>query len=318
VLTSHLVSGAAALYRADYGSARANLEEVLAVYDPAQHQALAYQQGQDPGVQALSFLSRVLWLQGYPEQALRKCAHADELAGRLNHPYSSTIAALHAATIRAWFRWWEPCQSHAERALELARRGGFKMREANALILHGIALVHQGQIEVGISEIRQGLFGWEATGAGLVAYGRASLAEAHLLARRWQEGLRAADESLYPSQETWWLPEQYRVRAELLLLRQGSEAKAAALLKKAADLAARQEARSLELRALTGLVHLQREMGGAPAETQRLARCYAGFTEGLDLPDLRDARALLEELGALPSRQAGQDGPRIPEEEADV
>jgi tetratricopeptide (TPR) repeat protein len=311
ILTSHLVRGAAALYRANYESARADLEEVIALYDPAQHQALAYQQGQDPGVQAISFLSRVLWLQGYPEQALARCAQADALARQLNHPYSSTIAALHASTIRAWFRWWVPCQTHAERALELARRGGFKMREANAIILHGIALAHQGHSQMGISEIRQGLFGWEASGAGLVAYGRASLAEAHLLAGRHQEGLRAVEESLYPSQETWWLPEQRRLRAELLLGKAGAEAEAETLLQQAADLAASQKARSLELRALTNLVQLQRQKGRQAAWTDRLAQCYAGFTEGFDLPDLCDAQALLEELGAQPGRRAVQTAPRI-------
>jgi predicted ATPase len=311
LLTSHLVMGAAALYRADYAQARENLQAVLALYDPSQHQALAYQQGQDPGVQAISFLSRVLWLQGYPEQALAQCAAADKLAKQLDHPYSSTIAALHAATIRAWFRWWAPCQAHAERALALARQAGFKMREANAVILHGIALAHQGQPQAGIDEIQQGLFGWEATGAGLVAYGRSSLAEAFLLAGRLEEGLRAAEESLYPSQETWWLPEQIRLQAELLLQSAGGEAEAEALLYKAVDLAADQGARSLELRALNSLVRLQRQKGGPAAALDRLSRCYAGFTEGFELPDLRDARALLQELGARSGERTVPKGTQV-------
>jgi hypothetical protein len=144
-----------------------------------------------------------------------------------------------------------------------------------------------------------------------VAYGRASLAEAHLLARRHQEGLRAAEESLYPSEETWWLPEQYRLRAELLLGKAGAEAEAETLLYQAADLAASQKARSLELRALTSLVRLQRQKGRQAAGTDRLAHCYASFTEGFDLPDLRDAQALLEERGVQPGRRAVQTGPRI-------
>jgi tetratricopeptide (TPR) repeat protein len=302
MLTSHLLLGAAALYLADYDQAREHLEEVLALYDPHQHRALAYQQGQDPGVQAIAFLSRTLWLQGYPEQSLAKCGEAFELAEQLDHPYSSTVAALHAATLRAWLRWWPPCQTHAERALGMARQGGFEMREANAMILHGIALAHQDRTQAGIDELGQGLFLWEASGAGLVVYGRACLAEAYLLAGQRETGLRASDESLYPSEEAWWLPEQYRLRAELLLQAPGAEAEAEALLQEAADLAHNQKARILELRALTSLARLQGRRGGQADGLDRLAGCYAGFTEGFDLPDLQEAEALLAELRTQPQR----------------
>jgi hypothetical protein len=302
MLTSHLIVGAAALYLADYGPAREHLEEVIALYDPAQHKALAYQQGQDPGIQAISFLSRALWLQGFPEQSMSKCKDGFELAERLDHPYSSTIAALHAATLRAWIRWWPECQAHAEKALGLARQGEFKMREANAIILHGIALAHQGHTQEGLDELTQGLFLWEASGVGLVAYGRACLAEARMLAGQWEEGLKAADESLYPSEEVWWLPEQYRLRAELLLQEPGAEAEGESLLRKAADLAKRQKARSLELRALTSLARLQNKQGRKADGLDRLAQCYAAFTEGFDMPDLREAKALLEEQQSQPSQ----------------
>lgn len=302
VLTSHLLLGAAALYQAEYGQARQHLEEVIALYDPAQHRALAYQQGQDPGVQAIAFLSRTLWLQGFPEQALAKCGEMSELAEQVDHPYSSTVAALHAATLRAWLRWWPPSQTHAERALALARHGVFAMREANALVLRGIAQAHQGHTQEAIDELGQALFLWEASGAGLVAYGRACLAEAYLLAGEREAGLRAVDESLYPSEEVWWLPEQYRLRAELLLQTEGAEAEAEALLQRAADLAQSQKARSLELRALTSLARLQGRQGRTADGLERLAACYDWFTEGFDLPDLRDAEALLAELDMQPDQ----------------
>jgi len=293
MLTSHLILGAAYLYLADYGAAREHLEKVVALYDPTQHQALAYQQGQDPGVQAMAFLSRLRWIEGYPEQSLVGCKEASELSELQDHPYSSTVAALHAATLRAWLRWWPACQQHAERALRLARQSRFEMRRANGLILHGIALAHQDRTREGIDELVRGLFLWEASGAGLVVYGRACLAEAYLLAGQREEGLRAIDESLYPGEEVWWLPEQYRLRAELLLLAPGAEAEAEALLRKAAGLAHSQKSPFLELRALTSLARLQRRLGTATDGLERLARCYAGFTEGFDLPDLQEAQALL-------------------------
>jgi predicted ATPase len=223
-----------------------------------------------------------------------------ELADRLDHPYSNTVAALHAATLRAWIRRWPACEWHAERALQLARQGGFEMRKANAMILQGIAAAHQGRTQEGIDEIAQGLFRWEASGARLVAYGRNCLAEAQLLAGRREEGLRAADEALYPREEVWWLPEQYRLRAELLLQEPRAEAEAEALLRRAADLAKSQKARSLELRALTSLARLQSRLGHGGEGKERLAECYASFTEGFDQPDLQEAEALLEELQWAP------------------
>jgi hypothetical protein len=183
------------------------------------------------------------------------------------------------------------------------------MREANAIVLQGIALAHQGYTQEGIDRLGEGLFLWEASGAGLVVYGRACLAEAYLLAGQQEAGLRAADESLYPSEETWWLPEQYRLRAELLLQTPGAEAEAEALLREAADLAKSQKARSLELRALTSLTRLQSQQGRKADGLDRLARCYAAFTEGFDLPDLRDAEALLADLRRQPSETVIQTSP---------
>jgi adenylate cyclase len=296
VLTSHLLLGAAALYQADHDSAQVHLEQVLALYKPTQYPDLAYQQGQDPGVQALAFLSRVRWIQGYRQQALELCQQALELSEKLDHPYSSTIAALHAATLRAWLRWWPECQEHAEKALRMARKGGFKMREANAIVLQGIARAHQGHIREGIEGLAQGLYLWEASGAGLVAYGLACLAEAYLLAGQQDEGLRAVEESLYENEETWWLQEQYRLRAELLLLKPGAEMEAEGLLRRAAELARDQQARSLELRALTSLARLQQHQGQKVDAMQRLVQCRKAFMEGLDLPDIREADSLLAKL----------------------
>jgi predicted ATPase len=296
LLTAHLMLGAAALYTGSHDEARQHLEQVAALYDPIQHRDLAYQQGQDPGVRALSFLARVLWLQGFPREAMARQREASELAERLDHPYSATVTALHASTLYAMLRRWPQCEAEAARAMQLARRSGFKMWQANAAILHGLAVAHRGQTEEGLDELVQGLYLWEATGAGLVVYGRSALAEVFGLAGRQRDGLRAVDEALYPGQEDWWRPELYRLKAELLLLAPGAEQEAEALLRQAADLARSQGARSLELRAVTGLARLLGRRDDGSQGQEMLARTYAWFDSDLDLPDLRDARALLEKF----------------------
>ena len=296
ILTAHLMLGAAEMYKGSHNEARQHLERVMALYDPVQHRDLAYQQGQDPGIRSLSFLSRVLWLQGYPQQAMARQQEAVELAEKLHHPYSATVTALHASTLHSMLRQWPECEALAVKALRLARQGGFKMWEANAAILHGLALAHQDRTDEGMAELTRALYLWEATGAGLVAYGRAALAQVYGAAGRQRDALRAIDEAIYPGDEVWWLPEQYRLKAELLLLAPGAEDEAEMLLRQAADLARDQEAKALELRAVTSLARLLVQRGDGAEGRELLARSYGWFSEGLDLPDLRDARQLLDTL----------------------
>jgi predicted ATPase len=100
------------------------------------------------------------------------------------------------------------------------------------------------------------------------------------------------------------MPEQTRTRAELLLLAPGNEEQAESLLQQSLDLAKSEGARSLELRAAMSLARLLRQQGRVAEGKELLARCYAWFTEGLDTADLRDAKALLDQLAADDGRGA--------------
>ncbi|MGD8398793.1 MAG: hypothetical protein PVG11_08040, partial [Anaerolineae bacterium] len=293
IMTAHVLLGTIAVYRADYARARKHLERCIELYDVNRFGELAYRQGQDPGVVAHAFLSRVLWLQGYPEQALDAGRAAVALADEVGHPYSQAMAVMHLATLYSFLRRWPECQRAAGQALQLAEDGGFAMWRANAAIIRGTVLVHQGSIAEGMAAISRGLFVWEATGAGLVAFGATCMAEACRLEGRREEGLRVLDESLYRSEEAWWQPEQYRLRAELLLLAPGHEAEARDLLLQALDLARSQGARSLELRVAMSLARLARHAGQPADEMGALAEAHAYFFEGLDSGDLREASTLL-------------------------
>jgi predicted ATPase len=295
-IASHFLLGVTTLYAADYDAAKDHLEQVRRLYDRDRHSGLAYEQGQDPAVGSLSFLARTLWLQGYPEQALARQEEAITLAESLDHPYSQAVAALHSATLAYLLREWDRCQRMADRAHRLSERHNFSLWRANATVLQGAAQVQLGQAEEGIALITQGLYMWEATGAGLVSFGRGCLAEACLMAGRRDEGLRTVEESLFRPEEIWWLPEQYRLRAELLLLEPGQEEEAEEQLWQALGMAQEQGARSLELRVA---VSLARVMGGAgrAAEAQAIVGGSVGwFTEGLALNELREAGELIASL----------------------
>jgi predicted ATPase len=114
------------------------------------------------------------------------------------------------------------------------------------------------------------------------------------------------EESFCFPEEVWWLSEQYRLRAELLLLAPGAEAEAETALRQALNLARSQKSKSLELRVAMSLARLLRQQGRAAEGRDLLAECYAWFTEGFETPDLREARELLEELAERRQEHSGE------------
>jgi tetratricopeptide (TPR) repeat protein len=297
ILGCHALVGASAIYLGRFDEARAHLEQVIADYDRYQHAGLVHRQGQDPCVASLSYLCWVLWVQGYPEQALQKGNAALALARELDHPYSLAMAMAYSSKLLELRRDWPACRAQAAAALQAANQGHFCLWQSMASLVHGTALSQQGDADAGIGELSQGLTSLQATGALLSApYVRARLAEAYLLVGRREEGLKAIDESLADPEQVWWLPEQHRLRAELLLLAPGHEVEAEAVLRKALVVAKSQKSRSLELRAAMSLARLLHQQGRVAQGRDLLAKSYGWFSEGFDTPDLREARDLLDVL----------------------
>jgi predicted ATPase len=157
------------------------------------------------------------------------------------------------------------------------------------------------QEEEEMAQMRQGLAAWRTTGAEVfrphyltllsAAYGKAGQAEQGLTA------LTEALEIVKRTGERWWEAELYRLQGELLLARPVKyHAEAETHFHQALDVARRQQAKSLELRAAIGLARLWQRQGKRDAARQLLAEVYGWFTEGFDTADLQEAKALLEEL----------------------
>jgi len=301
--------GVIAFMQADLGGARSHHEQGAALYDPKRDRDLARQQGQDPAVMSLLFLSWTLWMQGYPEQALAKAETALKLAEEINHPYTRTMAALLAADFYHFLSEWPLCQAQAERGLELASKWHFPFSHAGCTMHRGAALARQGDLESGIDILAQGLGAWKVTTTRMaLAYWYARLAELYLLAGKREKGLATLDESFRHEEEVFWLPEQHRIRAELFLLAPGNEVEAESCLRRSLDLARVRGAKALELRAAVSLARLLRQLGRVAEGWELLAECYAWFTEGLNTPDLRQAKQLLDELRRDVERPSGRSG----------
>ncbi|MBI3303221.1 MAG: hypothetical protein HYZ72_14230, partial [Deltaproteobacteria bacterium] len=183
-------------------------------------------------------------------------------------------------------------------------------------ILQGKAMVEQGQGEPGIAQIRQGLSVYQATGAELIQpYFLALLAEAYGKAGQAEEGLSALAEALAKVDKTKERREEaelYRLKGELSLKSrqvedksktsqdksgvQSLESEAEECFRKAIEIARRQQAKSLELRAVMSLSRLWQSQGKKAEARRMLTEIYGWFTEGFDTADLQEARALLEAL----------------------
>src|SRR5207249_306241 len=168
-------------------------------------------------------------------------------------------------------------------------------------ILRGWALAEQGQGEEGIAQILLGLTAYRAAGAEVERpHWLALLAEAYGKGGQAEEGLSALAEALAEVEKhgaRFCEAELYRLKGELLLaLSTENHREAEACFRQALEIARRQSAKSLELRAALSLSRLWQRQGKREEARQMLAAIYGWFTEGFETTDLREAKALLEEL----------------------
>jgi len=258
----------------------------------------------------------VLWLLGYPDQARERSHAALTLAREWARPYSLALALSWAAWLHQCRREGLMTQERAEACLSLATEHGLAELAALGTIMSGWALAAHGQGEEGVAQMRQGLAAWRATESVMGAsYYLALLAEAYGNSGQTAEGLNVLAEALafvHTTGERCWEAELYRLKGELLLQSgvQGLEsgvltpdaglqtrgAEAEACLRQALEIAQRQQAKSLELRAAMSLSQLWQRQGQWAAAYELLAPIYGWFTEGFDTADLQEAKALLEEL----------------------
>jgi predicted ATPase len=282
-------------------AARQHLEEAIARYTPEQRQAPVFRMGQDPGVACRLYAAMALWVLGYPAQALARLHEALALAHALSHAFSLAFARCLAAWDSQFRRDVPAVHEHAEAAVALATEWGFPQWAAYGTSLRGWALAMQGQGEEGITQVRQGIAAYRATGAALtVPYLCTVLADVSAHLGHTEDGLQALAEAhtlVEQQEERWWEAEVCRLRGVLLLRQPGTpQAEAEAWLQRALDVARRQEAKALELRVAMSLSRLWQQQGKQAEAQALLAPTYHWFTEGFETADLQEAKTLLEEL----------------------
>jgi len=290
------------LHVGEFEVAREYLEHVITFYDPEQHGSLALTFGQDPGVSALAWASWALWFLGYPDQAQERSREALELGRKVGHLFSLGFALNIAGSLFDQLRREDrAARDWNEAMMHLATEEGFPLFQILGTTFQGWTEALGGEVEAGITQMRQGLAAWQAMGTGMErSHLLALLAQAYTVAGRVEQGLGATAEALdfvERSGERYYEAEIQRLRGELML-QQSDENQAEDSFHRAIEVAREQQAKSWELRATVSLCRLWQEQGKGEEARQRLTEIYGWFTEGFDTPDLKDARALLEELSS--------------------
>jgi predicted ATPase len=302
LLEAHHALGVSRLIVGDLGPSLGHLERTIAMYDPEQHRDHAQIYGHDPAVVCLMHASHVLWLLGCPDQALKKSNQSLALAHQLAHPSTSATAEAFVAILHQWCGDVHAVEELSASAIAISTQRDFAYPRTMATMLAGWALVRRGQTAAGIEQMRLGLETFRTMGSLILSsYFSGVLAEAYALAGQAEEGLNILGR-IDNDTDPWWKAEVCRLKGELLLrrelqrVREADQDEAAEHFHQAVDIARAQNARSLELRATMSLSRLWLARSKHSEARRALKEVVAGFTEGFNTRDLREAQALLVEM----------------------
>ena len=299
LVIGHLSVARTLSFSGRFASSRSHLEQALALYDSHSHRSLVHQVGFHPQVTLRAFLGIVLFCLGFPNQALAWSNAAIDEARRLAHPPSLAASLAPGARLLSLVGDDKVLREWADQLVAVATEQGFLYYRALGIIYRGWVAVKNGHMAGGISLLRSGSTASRATGAETgTLYHIALIAAACEVAGQMEEASTLLDDALQIVKRTgerWFLAELKRHKGRLLL-RQGHTEAAEELYRKALGIAREQDAKLWELRAAVSLAGLRRDQGRRTEAHDLLAPVYGWFTEGFDTPDLKAAKALLDEL----------------------
>jgi len=307
VATANLTLGFALYVLPELAQARERLEQALAPLDSVP--GLANSRGQQRLLHAqqrllhaLVYLGRTLWLLGFPDQALKRTREAEVAGQRSTDPQLKVLGLTITQDVHLWCGNFDVVREHAQTLVDApwatemnpglllwtdVLRGWLSARDGQP---HGIILIRAAITKRASFHFR--LFGSE--------YG-SLLAEACASLGRLDEAMTVIGETLplAETEEHFYEAEVHRLRGELLLMGTDADQEGAErCFREAIDIARRQRPKSWELRATTSLARLLRSTGRRDEARATLADVYNWFTEGFETADLKDAKALLDDLSA--------------------
>jgi class 3 adenylate cyclase/predicted ATPase len=279
----------------------ADTQRGIALYDAERHHTHTYDYGgHDTGVCAYAHSAVTLWISGFPDQAAQMADAALELGHRLGHPPSLAHAAAWSATLQQLLRAPGPCRELSELTMRIGREQGSNMFFMCPLLL-GWTFFESGEAVEGLRRMGDAVAATRQSARRFYfEYELLVFAEALLKAGELDQAQQILQENLdriTSSGNRLFEAEVHRLLGMCLGKRGGDRiAEAERLLLQAIDTAEQQGALAFKLRAGTTLARLWRDQNRAGSAHDLLAPIYDEFKEGHDTPDLKEAKALLDEL----------------------
>ena len=304
LMIARRLMGMSLLHTGDIAEGRVHFDRALALYDLAEHRPLATRFGQDVRVAILSFGSMAPWTLGYPEAALADTQQALKDAREIGQAPTLMYALTYTSYINMHCGKYEAANALVDELVALAEEKEASYWNALGMIARGCLFVLAGRASDAVHMITSGFSAFRSTGATLWTPAYLShLAKAYADIGQFDDALRSIGEAttaLETSKETLFEAEVHRVAGEIALkLPEPDAAKAQTHLERALAVAQQQQAKSWELRAAMSMARLWRDQGKVQQARELLAPVYGWFTEGFDTRDLKEAKALLEELALV-------------------
>jgi predicted ATPase len=303
LMMAHRIMGASLLFTGNIAEGRKHYDQAIALYDRSEHRSLATRFGQDTSVTVLSFRSLFLWVLGYPEAALADVDHALKDAREIGHAATLMLALTLTSLTLISCGNYAAASEQTDEAVALADERSASYWKAYGTIHRGCVLAMTGNAANALEAIASGISAYRSIGSTMIVpLYLSNLARAHADVRQFDDAWRCVDEALAmveTTKERWCEAEVHRIAGEVALMSQKPDvAKAEACFDRALAVARQQQAKSWELRAAMSMARLWRDQGKPQQARELLAPVYSWFTEGFDTLDLKEAKALLEELAS--------------------
>ena len=300
LMIGHRLMGTSELLTGDFMAGRAHFDRWIALYAAAgEHRALATRFGIDHGTMVFCHRSWALWFLGYPDAALADVDHALRSARELGQAATLMPTLCHISRTHISCGNYAIASALIDELIALADEKGAAVWKETGLLYRGSLLVITGKASVGLGMLTSGLTTYQSTGA-TAAGTFLSLAAAYAQLGQFEDARRSIEEAMTAVQKTkerWFEADIHRVAGQIALMSpEPDTAKAEAHFERALAVARAQQAKSWELRAATSMARLWRDQGKREEARDLLAPFYNWFTEGFDTLDLKETKALLDEL----------------------
>jgi predicted ATPase len=293
--------GIALLNTGDIESGRAHLDRAIALYEPVAHRPLATLFAIDTRVNVLAYRSHALWYLGYPQAALADADYALKAAREIGQAATLMFAGAFASATYIHCGNYAVAKAQLSEVTVLAGEKSALFWKAFGMAQQGGVLALTGKPSDAVHMITSGTTALRSTGATLFGPWHFShLANAYAELSQFDDAWRCISEAVTAvetTKESWCEAEVHRVAGEIaVMLPEPDTAKAESYFNRALAVARQQQAKSWELRAAMSMARLWRDQGKRDEARELLAPVYGWFAEGFDTRDLKEAKALLDEL----------------------